>query len=273
VQITPTKEVALARGVPVFQPERLKDPALVEQLTALQPDLGVVAAYGRIIPDALLSLPRLGMINVHASILPKYRGAAPVHRAVIAGDSETGVTIMRLVTELDAGPTFAMRRRPIGEDETSAQVEQSLAILGADLLLEVVDEIAAGRALETPQDQGQATLAPKLTKSEGRIDWGLPARTIHNLVRGLQPWPLAAARLGSERVLLHRTRLLSSVPSSQVGGPGDIVAATADGITVTCGDGVAVQILQLQPEGGRVLTAREYLAGRRILPGTRFETP
>jgi methionyl-tRNA formyltransferase len=271
VQITPTKEVALARGVPVLQPERLKEPELLERLTALRPDLGVVAAYGRIIPDALLQIPRLGMINVHASLLPKYRGAAPVHRAVMAGDTETGVTIMRLVSELDAGPTFAMRRRAIGQDETSTEVEQSLAVLGAGLLVEVVEEIATGRAVETPQDRNQATFAPKLTKAEGRIDWRLPARTVHNLVRGLQPWPLAAARLGPERLLIHRTRLLSSSPTEAT--PGCIAAAGASGITVTCGDGCALQILQLQPEGGRVMSAQDYLAGHRIAAGTLLETP
>jgi methionyl-tRNA formyltransferase len=275
VQITPTKEVAIARAIPLFQPERLKDPALSERLAALEPDLGVVAAYGRIIPDALLNLPRLGMINVHGSILPKYRGAAPVHRAVMAGDTETGVTIMRLVTELDAGPTFATRRRVIGEDETSTEVEQSLALLGADLLVEVVEQLASGRAVETPQDEARATFAPKLTKSEGWIDWELPARTIHNRVRGLQPWPLAATLLRGERILLHRTRLLPAAgPSSRSSGDaGVIVAAAADGITAMSGDGQPVQILQLQPEGGRAMSARDYLAGHRILPGMRFERP
>jgi methionyl-tRNA formyltransferase len=274
VHVTPTKEVALARGIPVLQPERIKDPAFADRIKAFRPDLGVVAAYGRIIPDSVLNAPRFGMINVHASILPKYRGAAPVHRAVMAGDAETGVTIMRVIAELDAGPTFAMRRRPIAEDDTSLDVEQALAMLGADLLLEVVEEIAAGRAVETPQDDRQATFAPKLTKDEGRIDWGLPATTIHNLVRGLQPWPLVAARLGGDRVLIHRTRRMSpiSVPGDRR-EPGAIVVADANGIVVTCGDGLPLQILQLQPEGARVMSARDYLAGHKILAGARFETP
>ena len=274
VQVTPTKEVALERGIPVLQPARIRDPEFLERIKALRPDLGVVAAYGRIIPDPLLNAPRLGMINVHASILPKYRGAAPVHRAVMAGETETGVTIMRLVTELDAGPTFAARRRAMGEDETSTEVEQALAVLGADLLIEVVEEIAAGRAVETPQDDSHATFAPKLTKAEGRIDWRLPAQTIHNLVRGLQPWPLAAARLGDVRVLIHRTRKMPPTTApSQAAQPGSIVVADASGIVVTCGDGLPLQILQLQPEGSRVMSAREYLAGHKIPAGARLETP
>ncbi|MGB2716605.1 MAG: methionyl-tRNA formyltransferase [Vicinamibacterales bacterium] len=273
VQMTPTKEVALARGIPVLQPERIKDPEFLERIMALRPDLGVVAAYGRIIPDALLNAPRHGMINVHASILPKYRGAAPVHRAVIAGETETGVTIMRLVTELDAGPTFATRRRAIGEDETSTEVEQALAVLGAGLLLEVVEAIAEGRAFETPQDDSHATFAPKLTKAEGRIDWRLPAQTIHNVVRGLQPWPLAAARLGDERVLIHRTRKMPPTASAHPTQPGSIIVAEASGIIVACGDGLPLQILQLQPEGSRAMSAREYLAGHKIPAGARLETP
>jgi methionyl-tRNA formyltransferase len=213
------------------------------------------------------------MINVHASILPKYRGAAPVHRAVIAGEMETGVTIMRLVTELDAGPTFATCRRAIGEDETSTEVEQALAVLGADLLIEVVEAIADGRAFETPQDDSHATFAPKLTKAEGRIDWRLPAQTIHNVVRGLQPWPLAAARLGDERVLIHRTRRMPPTGPAHPTQPGSIIVADPSGIIVACGDGLALQILQLQPEGSRAMSAREYLAGHKIPPGARLETP
>ena len=274
VQLTPTKEVALARGIPVMQPERIRDAAFAETIKALRPDLGVVAAYGRIIPDALLNAPRLGMINVHASILPKYRGAAPVHRAVIAGEAETGVTIMRLIAELDAGPTFALRRRPIGEDETSTEVEQALAVLGARLLLDVVEDIAAGRAVETPQNDEQATFAPKLTKPEGRIDWRLPAATIHNLVRGLQPWPLAATRLAGERLLIHRTmRIAPTGVYTYDGEPGIVITADATGIVVLCGDALTLQILQLQPEGSRIMTAREYLAGHRIPHGARFEGP
>lgn len=281
VQATPAKAAALERGIRVLQPERVKDPEFLAQLAALQPDLGVVAAYGRILPDALLAVPRLGMINVHGSILPAYRGAAPVHRAVIAGDTETGVTIMRVIHELDAGPTFAMRRRPIGPDETSTEVERSLSELGAEVLLEVVDLMAEGRASETAQDETRATFAPKLTKSEGQIDWSLPASRIHDLVRGLQPWPLAAARLADSRVLIHRTEKVPAtfsekVPTaSLVGSPrsGSILAADADGLTVACGDGNILRILEIQPEGRRNMSVRDFLAGHRVEPGAHLETP
>ena len=282
VQVTPTKAVALARGVPVFQPDRLKDPAFLGRLASLEPDLGVVAAYGRILPDALLVVPRLGMINVHASILPAYRGAAPVHRAVIAGERETGVTIMRVVRELDAGPTFAMRRRLIGENETAADVERALAELGAELLIEVVGLIAAGEAVETPQDDARATYAPKLTKADGTIDWRRPAHAIHDLVRGLHPWPHAAARLGSTRVLLHRTQQVPAnsreqAPATEgaIAGslvPGAITGTDREGLLVMCGDGKLLRILEIQPEGKRVMTAREFLAGHAIAPGVRLET-
>lgn len=270
VQPTPTKAVALAHDIPVLQPERLKDPQFVAQLTTLQPDLGVVAAYGRIIPDQLLAIPRFGMINVHGSILPAYRGAAPVHRAVMSGDAATGVTIMRVIRELDAGPTFAMRHRPIGPDETSVEVEQALADLGAGLLVEVVDRIAEGSAVETPQDDSRATFAPKLTKGEGLIDWTRPAHVIHNLVRGLQPWPLASTRIGELRVLVHRTVVDSGSASA---APGSVVASGPDGIALAAGSGSMLRILELQPEGRRTMTAREFLAGHRLAPGTRFESP
>ena len=162
VQPTPTKVVAEAAGVPVRQPTRLKDPALHEQLRALAPDLGVVAAYGRILPDVLLDIPRLGMINIHASLLPKYRGAAPVHRAVIAGEVETGVTIMRVVSELDAGPMLLAGKRTIGEDETTPVVEAALSNMGATLVLEAIDALAEGAGVEQPQDHARATYAPKI---------------------------------------------------------------------------------------------------------------
>jgi methionyl-tRNA formyltransferase len=288
VQRTPTKALAMERRIPVYQPERLKDPAFLAQVAAHEPDLGVVAAYGRILPDVLLAVPRLGMINVHGSILPAYRGAAPVHRAVIAGEEETGVTIMRVVTELDAGPTFAMRPRPIGGDETSGQVEQALAELGAELLLEVVDLLSEGRAVETPQDDSRATYAPKLTKAEGRIDWSQPARAIHNLVRGLHPWPLAAARLGDTRLLIHRTEMPgpekvpatfpAKVPATGGGAalpsaPGTIASAGSDGLLVQCGDGKLLRILEIQPEGKRVMLARDFLAGHPIAAGAILDRP
>jgi methionyl-tRNA formyltransferase len=240
----------------------------MSRFSALAPDIGVVAAYGRLIPDQLLNVPPLGMINVHASLLPRWRGAAPVHRAVIAGDRETGITIMRVVKELDAGASFKTIRRPIDPDETSVDVERDLARMGADLLLDVLQEIADGRATETPQDDSQATYAPKITKAEGAVEWSLPAERIHNLVRGLQPWPLVSGRIGGGRVLIHRTALTASVSPDT---PGTIVRAEPERFEVVAGDGRVLRLLVLQPEGRRVMSAREFLAGHHVRPGTKVE--
>lgn len=267
---TPTSEVAARSGVPVFQPERIRDLGFSDVIAALQPDLGVVAAYGKILPDALLAVPRYGMINVHASILPAYRGAAPVHRAVIAGERETGVTIMRVVRELDAGPTFAIARRAIGSDETSEDVERGLADLGAGLLLDVVTAIAEGTAVETAQDDSKATYAAKILRSESTIDWSLPAARIHDLVRGLQPWPLVAVSLDGARHLIHQT----ARTDRQTDAPGGtLVHAAGEHLEVAGGDGRALRIVRIQPEGRRVMTARDFLAGHRVAVGTRLGPP
>ena len=264
LQATPTKLVAEAAGVPVLQPTRLKDPAFHDALRALDLDLGVVAAYGRLIPDAVLEIPRFGMINIHASLLPRYRGAAPIHRAVIAGDRETGISIMRVVTELDAGPVFEIARRPIGPDETTPEVERDLARLGAALVVEVVDRIAAGTARETPQDDAQATHAPKITREEGFVDWTQPAHTLHNLVRGLQPWPLVTAVIGGVPCRVLRTTVLETRADAP---PATVVTAGRD-LEIAAGDGRLLRILELQPEGKRVMPARDFLAGRHVPPGS-----
>jgi methionyl-tRNA formyltransferase len=203
----PVKMTAIQHGLAVFQPARLRDPEVTETLSRWAPDLGVVAAYGKLLPESVLNLPRLGMINVHASLLPRYRGAAPVHRAVIDGMPETGVTIMRMVPALDAGGMFARATRPIGADETSDVVERDLAYLGASLLIEVMDDLAAGRAIEEPQDDSQSTYASKITKDEGLIDWTLEAVAIHNRVRGLYPWPHAFSYLNGERLIVMRSHV------------------------------------------------------------------
>ena len=237
----PTKVLAEVTGIPVFQPVKLKDPELMAALAALEPDIGVVAAYGRILPDALIALPARGMINVHASLLPRWRGAAPIHRAVIAGDDTTGVTIMRVVRELDAGPMLAATPVPIYPDATSVDVERVLAGFGARLLVYTLDKLEDGKAVrEIPQDDRLATYAPKIEREDGRIDWTKSPAAIHNLVRGLHPWPHAFTFLGSERLLIHRTRL------------------TVDG---------RLEILEIQPEGKRVMTMTDWLAGRRDLAG------
>lgn len=270
LQSTPTRLVAEARGVPVLQPTRLEDEAFLATLAALAPDLGVVAAYGRILPDRLLALPRLGMINIHASLLPAYRGAAPVHRAVINGDRQTGISIMRVVSELDAGPVFQTAARAIGPDETTPDVERALADMGARLVTTVVDALVNGDPVPVPQDHSRATYANKIERHEGAIDWDLPTARIHNLVRGLQHWPLVSAVLDGTRYLIHRTELAGGT----VKEPGGTVVSTDNGeLLVAGGDGGTLRILQIQPEGKRPMSAREFLAGRRIEPGARFRRP
>jgi methionyl-tRNA formyltransferase len=263
----PVKALAIERGLPVVQPDRLRDPAVADTLRAWAPDIGVVAAYGRIIPDHLLEIPRHGMINVHASLLPAYRGAAPVHRAVIAGEPQTGVTIMRVASQLDSGEMFATGARPIGADETSDLVERDLSELGADLLLDVLDAIEAGTAVATPQDHAMATYAAKITREDGRIDWTQSAAAIHNRVRGLYPWPHAFTFLDGSRVIILRTH---AEPAAQAGPPGTVVDVTRDALHVATGDGGRLAIDELQPEGKRPMRVRDYLAGRPIPVGSRF---
>lgn len=262
----PVKARAVAAGIPVLQPERLKDDAFVDALTGFNADLGVVAAYGRILTDAVLAAPRFGLINVHASLLPRYRGAAPVHRAIIAGERETGVTIMRVVKALDAGPMMASVVRAIEPDETSDAVERDLARLGADLLVETTDLLAAGSARDTPQDDAAATYAHRLTKDEGLIDWTWPAERVHNLIRGLHPWPHAFTFLRGSRIILLRSTASRGGPP---GEPGTILEAAGDRLVVAAGsDGVL--IYQLQAEGKRPMNAREFLAGHRLARGDRL---
>jgi methionyl-tRNA formyltransferase len=275
VSDSPVKARAMQASIPVLQPERLRDAAFQESIRAFDSDLGVVAAYGRILPESLLTLPRLGMINVHASLLPKYRGAAPVHRAILAGERETGVTIMRVVKQLDAGPMLAEVRRPIGLDETSDDVECGLAVDGARLLVQVVDSLSAGALVETPQDETLATYAPRLTREDGAIDWAVDAMEIHNQVRGLHPWPHAHTFLIGRRLILRRTRV--DEPSAgafarhapQPTLPGTILAATGDDLIVQAGD-EPLRIVELQLEGKRPMTAREFLAGHGVAIGARL---
>lgn len=267
VSDAPVKVLAVERGLRVLQPPRLAREAFEAEFAGLEAELGVVAAYGKILPEWLLSQPSLGMINVHASLLPKYRGAAPVHRAVIAGDTETGVTIMRVVKALDAGPMLARVSRLIAIDDTSDVVEQSLALLGADLLVDTLPGLAAGTVVELPQDESQATYAPRLTKDEGLIDWNAAATTIHNRIRGLRPWPMAFGFLEGVRLVFHRARLSGREPTGAVAGA---IIGTDAAMTVSTGDGRAIEILQLQPEGRRVMTAREFQAGHPGLLGRRF---
>ena len=267
----PVKSLAMALALPVFQPARLAHDQFAAQFASLNADIGVVAAYGKILPDWLLAMPRLGLINVHASLLPRYRGASPIHRAVINGDAETGVTIMRVVKALDAGPMLAIARARIGIDDTTTIVEALLAIRGAELLVQTLDQIESGAARETPQDESLVTYAPKLAKSDGLIAWSSPAANVHNLIRGLWPWPHAFSYLGDLRYILHRSRLSRLRPAAT---PGTIVASSAiDGLHVACGSGTAIELLDVQLEGKRVMSARDAMAAKTLTPGAQFTAP
>ena len=262
----PVKTRALAAGLPLLQPERMKDQSFLDALGALRADLGVVAAYGKILTDAVLAAPRLGMVNVHASLLPRYRGAAPVHRAVIAGDTETGVTIMRVVKALDAGPMLATVTRAIGSDDTSDEVERDLASLGADLLVRTIDALVEDRVSETPQNDADATYAHRLTKDDGIVDWTRSSGDIHNQIRGLHPWPHAFTLARGHRVILHRS---TQAGDAGADAPGSVLEAAGDRLVVATGAG-ALQILVIQAEGKRPMTARDFLAGHPLAPGDRF---
>jgi methionyl-tRNA formyltransferase len=263
----PVKLRAAELGLRVWQPASVRTVDWLAQVRELDLDLGVVVAYGKILPRELLELPRHGMINVHASLLPRYRGAAPVQRAVMAGEVETGVTIIRLVEALDAGPMLATARQAIGPDDTAEDVEASLARLGAGLLVETIDRLAEGRSLETAQDDSQATYAPKLTKGEGAIDWTAPARAIHDRVRGLQPWPLAHTYFRGARLVIHRTSV-SPAPAANTNPPGRIVAV-GESLVAACGNG-RLHVHELQPEGRRVMRARDFASGHRVAAGDSF---
>jgi len=268
----PTKAIAEARGIPVFQPLRLRDEAFMQALGDLRPDIGVVAAYGRILPDALIELPARGMINVHASLLPRYRGAAPIQRAVMAGDVATGVTIMRVVRELDAGPMLAAATLPIEADATSVEVERALAASGAALLVATLDRLASGEAVpEIPQDDRLATYAAKIERADGVIDWTRPASDIHNQVRGLHPWPHAFTYLGGRRLIVHRTAIAGPSQRSTPEPPGTILNAAADDFVVATGDG-RLRLVDIQPEGKRVMSVAEWIAGHPRMDATVFST-
>ncbi len=263
------KALATSRNIPVLQPEKMRDEAFLAALRLLDADLGVVAAYGRILTDTILGTPRLGLINVHASLLPRWRGAAPVHRAVMAGDVETGVTMMRVVRELDAGPILAMERRTIGADETSADIEQALAHLGGPLAATTVEKLSQGPVAEEPQPDTGVSYADRITKDDSPVFWWRAAHEVHNQVRGLQPWPLASTSIGGHRLLLVKTRM-SEGPAPASAVPGTLLEAEGDRLVVAAGHGT-IQILELRPEGRRTMAARDFMAGHRLAVGARME--
>ena len=264
----PVKARALELGLPVLQPTALKPPDFAGELAALKLDLAVVAAYGRILPAHVLTTPRMGMINVHASLLPRWRGAAPVHRAVLADDPETGVTIMRVVLALDAGPMLAKMPTPIGGDETSEELERRLAVLGAALLGETIEALARGPVTETVQDENLVTYAYRLERRESSLDWSLPAAGVHNQIRGLTPWPLASTLLAGRRLILHRSRIAER--EGILAAPGTVLSASDSGLVVAAGRG-SVTLTEVQAEGRPPMSVRAFLNGHRVQAGEKLE--
>ena len=256
---SPVKEIALEAGIPVFQPENFREEQTVQQLRDLKPDVCAVVAYGRILPQKVLDVPTFGCINIHASLLPKYRGSAPYQWAVLDGRKETGVTAMYLCREMDAGDIIDVSKTPIGENETAGELLDRLAVLGADLLSKTLSRFEKeGKLPAVPQNPDEVCYAPMLDKSMCPIDWNQTAVQVHNHVRGLHPWPVATMVLQGKTFKVHDTRV---VPGS--GTPGQILGLTKTGLTIACGEG-AVEITSLQAEGGKRMAAPDYFRGHPL---------
>ncbi len=263
----PVKRLAAARQLPVLQPSTLKEQAAVERIAAARPEVLVVAAYGLILPQAVLDIARHGAINVHASLLPRWRGAAPIQRALLAGDDETGVTIMKMDAGLDTGPIHTQRRIRISAGDDAGSLTEKLADLGAAMLVGALSDLAAGRANWRAQGEAGASYARKLAKQETWVDWSRPAAEIARKLRAFSPQPGAQSTLRGERIKLWR----ATASERAAGEPGTILGATADGVLVACGAGV-VTITELQRPGGRRLDAGEFLRGMPLRAGERFES-
>ena len=256
---SPVKEVALAAGIPVYQPENFREEETFEQLRALKPDICAVVAYGRILPQKVLDVPTFGCINIHASLLPKYRGSAPYQWAVLDGLQETGVTAMYLCREMDAGDIIDVSKTPIGENETAGELLDRLAVLGAELLSKTLSRFEKeGKLPAVPQNPDEVCYAPMLDKSMCPIDWNQTAVQVHNHVRGLHPWPVATFVLQGKTFKVHDTRVVSGS-----GTPGQILGLTKTGLVVACGEG-AVEITSLQAEGGKRMAAPDYFRGHPL---------
>ena len=260
VTYSPVKECALAHGIPVYQPLTARDAETQALVESLHPELTVVVAYGQILPQKLLDVPEFGSVNVHASLLPKYRGAAPIQWAVLDGEAETGVSLMYMTRRLDAGDVIATVRTAIGAEETAPELWDRLAKLGGELLVATIPHLQDGTASRTPQDESVFTYAPMLTKAMSPVDWNRSAAAIHNQIRGLQPWPCAVAEIDGRLCKLFRAEIGGETKAV----PGTILRADKQGIEVACGDGRSLRILELQGEGGKRMNAASYLNGHPI---------
>lgn len=263
----PTKVFAQAHGLAVHQPEKLNDGTFEVWLKAQRPDLCAVAAYGRLLKQPLLDVPPLGYLNVHPSLLPRHRGPSPISSAILAGDVKTGVTIMRLALEMDAGDLLLQESTPIGPDENAEELSRRLAEMGARLLVQAVDQVASGTAVFIPQDPAQVTVSRMFGKKDGYIDWTRPAREIHNLVRAAYPWPSAQSLFRGEIARIHRTALMDA---SADAAPGDIVGVEKDRVRVATGEG-QLAILVFQMPGKKAMPMGDFLRGHPLQAGERFE--
>lgn len=261
----PVKELALKYNLPVFQPEKLRDPLVVEQLRNLEPDLIVVVAYGQILPKSVLEIPRYGCINVHASLLPRYRGAAPINKAVVDGEQVTGVTTMLMDVGLDTGDMLIKRATEIGDEETAGELHDRLSLLGREALEETLRRLCDGTLRPEPQEDDQSSYASMMKKEDGRVDWTCTAKAIHNLVRGLSPWPGAFTLWDGQMLKLGKTLAEEGLPAE----PGTVLSADADGVCIACGQGV-LRVRELQLAGKKKLPAGEFLRGTSLSAGAHL---
>jgi methionyl-tRNA formyltransferase len=266
---SPVKDAALEAGVPVYQPEKIRSESSLDYFKRLTPDVVVIIAYGQIIPVALIAIPRLGWINLHGSLLPKYRGAAPINWAIINGEKVTGLTTMQIDAGLDTGPMLLKYQTGIGPDETAPDLYSQLAEAGAPLMVETLKKLDQGEIAPTPQDNSQATLAPPLKKEDGRIDWFLPAPKIYNRIRGLQPWPGAFTTFRGAMCRIWGKPLK---PVAAGGMPGVILPTREDGLLVICGASTVLHVEQVQIEGRNRISDREFMNGARIAAGEHFSS-
>jgi methionyl-tRNA formyltransferase len=264
LEAPPVKKMALEEGIPVFQPEKPRGEEFIAQIAALEPDISVVVAYGHILSQQIIDLPRLGTINIHASLLPRLRGAGPIQASILHGDTETGVTIMRMVKALDAGPSIVQVRTPIPADETYGELQLRLAEMGAMALIEALALMALGKAVETPQVESEATYAPKIDRSMTRVDWTADAMTVARTIRAFDPRPGAFAQAKQGDVKLFGARLAAAS-----GQPGEVLAIDETGMTVACGN-ASVQIANIQPAGKKRIAPIEWLRGRGVAVGERL---
>ncbi len=258
MQFSSVKEVALATGIPVFQPENFREEETVEQLRDLKPDVCAVVAYGRILPQKVLDVPTIACVNIHASLLPQYRGSAPYQWAVLDGLKETGVSAQYMQLKMDAGDVIDVAKTPIGENETAGELLDKLAVLGADLLSRTLERLKGGRVEAMPQNEENVSFAPMLDKSMCPIDWNKTAQQVHDHVRGLHPWPVAITEIKGKKFKVHATRLAEGS-----GKPGEILGLTKTGLKIACGEG-AVEIISLKVEGGKRMAAHDYFRGHPL---------